>query len=292
MHPSKLKGILKTTLKKLNLYQFYKYSRLFKIWEKVCGKEVARVTKPLRIRGKTLIVAVKDHIWATEVSHFSKNYIARIEKLLGKGFIKKIKFTTKPSLFLPKEKDNSNKTISLPPDVLKKIDSFVENIKNTHTKELVKKMLISKAEYEEYIKNKGGNRCSICGAMVEKKGNFCTYCLFDMEQKGISLLKEVLEEKPWVSFSQIEKEIFPVSYQTFQEIKKSKIERLYKKIVDDMHKIKKNTPTYFLSDIKLKIIVLAMLKLEKPPAMLKDEILKENLPPFMYQFLKTEEIPR
>jgi hypothetical protein len=68
----------------------------FAAWTAVVGSQVRRVTEPLRIERKTLIVAVTDHTWRTQLDRIKGQALFRLNSLLGAPVITAIEFVINP----------------------------------------------------------------------------------------------------------------------------------------------------------------------------------------------------
>ncbi|HJQ26562.1 MAG TPA: DUF721 domain-containing protein [Blastocatellia bacterium] len=68
----------------------------FAAWTAAVGSQVRKVTEPLRVERKTLIVAVTDHTWRTQLDRIKGQALFRLNSLLGAPVITAIEFVINP----------------------------------------------------------------------------------------------------------------------------------------------------------------------------------------------------
>jgi hypothetical protein len=299
MQPVSIKSVLKRTLKQMDLYDIYRRQRAITMWERVCGKEVARVSGAEKLRGTVLLISTVDHIWAAELSTFTHHYLERYKKLLGEGVVKDIRFKADPGFFdtkkKRKKKEYDPESMDLPQKEEKKISELVNDISDEKCRELMEKFLRGKVKYERWLKKHGGDNCFGCGVMLEKGHTFCPHCTRELEQTNTRKLRELLENTPWVTYSEATKAVTPISIELYDEIKEKLMESIYRDIIESMETVskgfKKSQRTTEqdrkTAEIKGKIITWAMLKSGQKPAQLTDDNLKKILPEVMYKFYGT-----
>jgi hypothetical protein len=69
---------------------------VFAAWTAAVGSQVRKVTGPLRVERKTLIVAVTDHTWRTQLDRIKGQALFRLNSLLGAPVITAIDFVVNP----------------------------------------------------------------------------------------------------------------------------------------------------------------------------------------------------
>src|SRR5689334_25031924 len=65
---------------------------VFAAWTAAVGSQVRRVTAPLRLERKTLIVAVADQTWRSQLGRIKGQALFRLNSLLGAPVITTIEF--------------------------------------------------------------------------------------------------------------------------------------------------------------------------------------------------------
>ena len=76
--PRALSEVLPSVLSGLGLAAGVEDARLFESWEGAVGSEIARVSRPHRLDGDTLIVHVKHSAWLNELSLRRAEILARL----------------------------------------------------------------------------------------------------------------------------------------------------------------------------------------------------------------------
>lgn len=88
--------LLKSTLKKLNLEESFEVYPIWKKWKQIVGPAIASKTEPSHIRGKTLIVSVKNSVWMNELELQKKNLLNKINSLNTESPVEEIRFRIGP----------------------------------------------------------------------------------------------------------------------------------------------------------------------------------------------------
>jgi len=71
---------------------------VFAAWAAAAGKQIRRVTTPVRLERKTLIVAVPDATWRTQLQKFSGQALFKLNSLLGSPSVTGIEFVINPEI--------------------------------------------------------------------------------------------------------------------------------------------------------------------------------------------------
>ena len=66
-------------------------------WAEVVGEQVASHTRPVRVRGGTLLVSVDDPAWASELRWMTEEIATRARDVLGDPSITRIEVRVEPS---------------------------------------------------------------------------------------------------------------------------------------------------------------------------------------------------
>lgn len=80
-------------LKKLGLERRVREARIVNDWERIVGRKIADHSKPVGIRGRTLLVNVDSSVWLSELSSFfKKSILERVNEELDEKRFKDIRF--------------------------------------------------------------------------------------------------------------------------------------------------------------------------------------------------------
>jgi len=88
----KIGTVLEKSLKKLRLDKGVKQCKVLDIWDGVVGEQIAVVTRPRYIKGKTLYIFVRDSIWLQELKFLERMIIEKLNNKVGGKIIENIYF--------------------------------------------------------------------------------------------------------------------------------------------------------------------------------------------------------
>ena len=71
---------------------------VFAAWAAAVGPQIRRVTEPVRLERKTLLVAVGDSTWRTQLQKFSGQALFKLNSLLGSPAVTAIEFVINPKI--------------------------------------------------------------------------------------------------------------------------------------------------------------------------------------------------
>ena len=69
-------------------------------WIAAVGPQIRRVTCPIRVERKTLIVAVQDATWRAQLTRLGGQVLFKLNSLLGSPVVTTVEFVTNPSLIV------------------------------------------------------------------------------------------------------------------------------------------------------------------------------------------------
>ncbi|MCB0354398.1 MAG: DUF721 domain-containing protein [Bdellovibrionales bacterium] len=85
--------ILSLALKRYGLEDKIHRYRFVSHWKEIVGEELAKRSRPERLRGKVLIVAVRNSAWAQEMSFLKNTILKRLNRFLDSDVeIEDVKF--------------------------------------------------------------------------------------------------------------------------------------------------------------------------------------------------------
>lgn len=101
---------IESSLRRFGIVRKVKRSQAVFMWEDVVGHSLAKVSKAVTCKDGTLFVEVKNSVWAAELSLLKRDIIGRLNRSLGRGTIKDIRFrATGKSFERPKAKYGKGK---------------------------------------------------------------------------------------------------------------------------------------------------------------------------------------
>ena len=90
--PLPLKQILEAWIKRSGLSGGLAEGRLSEEWENLVGTRISGVSRPIRVRGETLLVEVEDPVWRNELSLLQGHILTEISKMDGLPRVRSIRF--------------------------------------------------------------------------------------------------------------------------------------------------------------------------------------------------------
>lgn len=90
--PTRVDEVIKTVFKNLDISEDVALrGRALNCWRDVAG-DAAEHSEPLRFQGGIMVVAVKSSAWLNELSLRKSELVRRLERDVGKGVVKDIRF--------------------------------------------------------------------------------------------------------------------------------------------------------------------------------------------------------
>lgn len=177
-------------------------------WKSICGENVARHSKPVKLENKVLYINTDSSVWSNHLLLMKKQFLKNINGVLKKRSVGDLKFFngSVDNEFL---KDSASETkpekIELQEEEQQKISALAGNVKNTGLQLKLMAFKAAALKREKALLKKGGKKCSRCGAVINGKGNLCTVCSrYEQEKLHDELVKFLLTE-PWSDYENCKK---------------------------------------------------------------------------------------
>ena len=91
--PVLLSQVIQNWLESSNMRTGLAKGRLFQEWKSLVGPRISAISTPIDVRGKTLLLEVKDPVWRTELSLMQKKILDVINEYPDLPEVKKIRFS-------------------------------------------------------------------------------------------------------------------------------------------------------------------------------------------------------
>ena len=183
----RLKFFLEKSLKGLNLEGTYQVSKVFGLWPTLVGPLIAQNTKPRFFRQGILIVEVASAAWANELTLLKPGIMQALEKRLGKGLIRDIRWQVAP----PYRSGTGYAGPEMPTDLIRKgiqlpelpagereaiAHDVTEKVKDAALAETVTGFLETLARRKQARMKEGAKACRDCGCLHRGEGDRCPIC--------------------------------------------------------------------------------------------------------------------
>lgn len=235
----KLGQALDSYFKKTGLEEQIRQRKWLQKWPEVVGVHICRYTRPLGLKGGVLWIEVSDSSWLYHLTMLQEKIKDDFNKIIGFEAIKRIKMTNAGSfnqereINYLKEKSNSaenrktgKKTI-LDPQEINKIEKLVDPVPAVYKEKF--RNIFNHFYMQQKIKlGEGAIPCRVCGILCYKnelREELCLFCFRESEE-WIKFLEVLFNKRPWLTFNDLKKEIFPPRKELYQYCKE-KIRKKY-----------------------------------------------------------------
>ena len=72
------------------------FTTLLKRWPEVAGESLAAHVRPTALHASTLVVAVDDPAWATQLRYLQTDLVSRVADVLGTGRVTELRVVVRP----------------------------------------------------------------------------------------------------------------------------------------------------------------------------------------------------
>jgi len=95
--PARVRASLDRVVRRLGGPSADVATRVFGRWEDLVGEGIAAHSRPVAVRGSTLVLAVTDPAWATQLRFLESDIVQRLAEELGPGTIDSIEVRVRPA---------------------------------------------------------------------------------------------------------------------------------------------------------------------------------------------------
>lgn len=157
------------------------------LWKKIVGEKLASVSRADKVKGRVLYVSVKNSSWAHHLSLMKREFLERINAVIGQNLIEDIRFTvtyysrdplhrTSPSAEDTRSKSNPClDEIDLSEEAISEIRQNASTIADETLRSLFEKVQLADRKRKEWITRHGGSKCVICNVPV-LDSDMCPVC--------------------------------------------------------------------------------------------------------------------
>lgn len=96
--PSTLRASLDRVVRRLGGPSAAVATGVFGRWEELVGDGVAANSRPVALRDTTLVIAVADPAWATQLRFLERDLVTRLQAELGPGSVDAIEVRVRPDV--------------------------------------------------------------------------------------------------------------------------------------------------------------------------------------------------
>ena len=123
--------------------------RIWKLWDGVVGKRIAKHARPSSIKKGVLMVKVTDSVWVQELEFKAETIKESLNRKLQREAVKKIRFrvgTPQESKQISKKRSQQEHIQDLTPERQSKMEEILAQIKDKEMRESLRQIMISAAK--------------------------------------------------------------------------------------------------------------------------------------------------
>jgi benzoyl-CoA reductase/2-hydroxyglutaryl-CoA dehydratase subunit BcrC/BadD/HgdB len=125
---------------------------LIKNWENIVGKTIKKISLPLKIQNKTLVIGVTNHAWLQEMVLSKNKILENIKKVTRKISDVKILLNIEILKTLKEREENEGKTIKKEEIKLNRqeeilVEIISSKVKDKELRKVIKKLIIKKTSF-------------------------------------------------------------------------------------------------------------------------------------------------
>ena len=180
-----VRGALQEAFVRLGLSGRLAQQRALTVWAEAVGPQIAGATRPLHVRDGVLVVATRSRTWAHELVFRKAAIMESVNRLLGKGVLKDIRFVGRGYQDAPEEAAKSSRPLPQPEewrDVplseedMQKIENLLASVPEGALRERFRGVLLHDFRFRRWQEQHGYRACRGCGLPVEGQGDVCPLC--------------------------------------------------------------------------------------------------------------------
>lgn len=117
-------------------------NRVFLLWDRIVGEDIAVHARPFVVRGRTLWLNVSDSVWMQQLQFQKMTILERVKQVLPGSSINDIRFQIDTSLGRPRPIQQSSEPQSTPPDSQKKekFDKMISTLKDPEMRQAMERL--------------------------------------------------------------------------------------------------------------------------------------------------------
>ena len=205
-------------------------------WKDIVGENVAKNVWVAKISDKTLTLWTRHPAWAQEIKHYEEDIISKANAFAGKNLIRFIKFTT----YISSKKKNADKVFDdkatleskiklnkLTDEESKKLKKSLSKVKDKDLKKVLERYGKLSKQIQNY-KRDNLIKCKSCGKFCGME--ICNDCKLNKEKELKLKVIKILTDLPYLSFSDVSREIPDISPDMFNKIRLEMLQRQAKKV--------------------------------------------------------------
>jgi len=123
---------------------------LWKSWDKMVGQNVARHCQPDRLKDGILFLKVNSSVWMQQLQFMKSIIIDKVNGFMGDNSVRDVRFQIGKLENLKETGGKPWKEISLPQEVVARIDMDLSSVRDTELRRILKKLRVKEAQVKAW----------------------------------------------------------------------------------------------------------------------------------------------
>lgn len=208
-----------------------------KKWQEICGENVAKHSKPVRLDRRILYINTNSSVLANHLLLMKQQFITNINRCIPNNPVKDIKFFTgSVEKVLDFKKEESEVKLHFLPLNDSEKNMIGQSLKQVKNKKLQKKLSrfsqLCLQRKKALLLDNANRQCKSCGAPLVEEGEFCRVCKRYEKEKLLLQITSFLKAEPWLNYNNCQKYV-KCDKIIFNSVKNSLKQYYYQKIYNN-----------------------------------------------------------
>lgn len=132
---------------------------LWKVWDKLAGEAVSRHCQPDRLKDGILFLKVDSPVWMQQLQFMKSLILEKVNEYMKDNAVKDVRFQIGKLGQPRKGKFRQWKDVSLPQEVVLRLDNELSSVRDPELRDIIKKVRIKEAQVKAWKdqRQKGGS---------------------------------------------------------------------------------------------------------------------------------------
>ncbi len=219
-------------------------------WEQICGANVAKHSKPVRLERKVLYINTDSSVWANHLLMMKQQFINNINRVMTNDPVNDIKFFTGSiENFLQLPKEEKEVKLNFKPLTESEKIFIRQALVNINNQELQKKLAhfrkVCLQRKKALLIENNDMKCKYCGAALIEKNDLCRVCQRYEKEKLRTEIVSILTSEPWLNYNDCQKYV-KCDKMLFDSVKNSLKQYYYAKVYNNQSDIREEMTAVML----------------------------------------------
>lgn len=123
---------------------------LWKSWDRMVGQNVSRHCQPDRLKDGILFLKVSSSVWMQQLQFMKSIIIVKVNGYMGDNSVRDVRFQIGKLESLKQDGGKPWKEISIPQEVVARIDTELSSVKDAELRNILKKLRVKEAQVKSW----------------------------------------------------------------------------------------------------------------------------------------------